>query len=706
MALTWVLENPMNDHANSSLRPQTVARSGAGRTSPDRRRPAAVASGLALVLALAGQAVLTPPWGDHANVTLGAVLYAAAIFSILVAARGVSRLTPAADPVRIPTEAKRVSGRLRRTVGVALWPVGLIALALAVSAVAGQRTGAGIALWFGSLLLTAVGTGLAFGFPLHLPRSRSIWFELGAVLACLAVGFALRYVNLAQVPHQVHGDEAGVGLAARALLANNWSSLFGLGWYNQPEISFAAYALALKYLANNLYGLRLASVIQGSLAIPLLYGAARRLFNRRVAFLATAFLACAQMAVHYSRIGNNYIGALFASLLFLYLLLEAIHRRQPLLFLLAGFAGGLTLSVYIAARLTVVVAVLYCLYRALIERNFLRAQRRGFLLAFLGALIFVAPQGIVYSHGLGPIFDRPSGVFIFSPDNMRHEYDAYKVHTVREVLVRQAENTVAAFNLVGETSDQYTQRAPLLDFWSSALFVLGVAVACWWWRQPSYFLIGAWFWLTLLLGSVMTVDALFSPHLAAALGILALLPALALDVGWRAMAAQFGARGRGVATVIGMCLVLLSGYANAVGYFVIHDRAMAPQFFTVLARYAAAVNDRYRIYLLADADTSLNYDTIHFLTPNLDAVDVQDHPLALPLPTIPVRKGVAFVFRDPKDPRLADVQRAYPDGIEAVQRSTNNSREFTTYTVARAQLLAANPNALQKPRPSPPLDDR
>ena len=695
MMSTRVLENPMNDHANSSLRPQTVARSDADPTSPDRRRRAAVASGLALVLALAGQAALTPPWGTHGNVALGAVLYAAAIFCILVAARGVSRLTPAAHPARVPTEVEWVPGRLRRTVGVALWPAGLVALALAVSAVAGQRTSVGIALWFGALLLTAVGTGLAFGFPLHLPCSRSICFELGGVLACLAVGFALRYVNLALVPHQVHGDEAAVGLAARDLLANSWSNLFGLGWYSQPEISFAGYALALKYVANNLYGLRLASVIQGSLAIPLLYGAARRLFNRRVAFLATAFLACAQMAIHYSRIGNNYIGALFASLLFLYLLLEAIHHRQPLLFLLAGFACGLTLSVYIAARLTIVVALLYCLHRALIERNFFRAQWRGFLLAFLGALIFVAPQGIVYSHGTGPIFDRAFGVFIFSPDNMRHEYDAYKVHTVREVLVRQAENTVAAFNLVGETSDQYTQRAPLLDFWSSALFVLGVAVAGWWWRQPSYFLIGAWFWLTLLLGSVMTVDALFSPHLAAALGILALLPALALDVGWRAQAAQFGARGRGVATAIGMCLVLLSGYANAVGYFVIHDRAMAPQFFTVLARYTAAINDRYQIYLLADSDTSLNYDTIHFLTPNLDAVDVQDHPLALPLPTIPARKGVAFVFRDPKDPRLAAVKRVYPGGIEAVQRSTNNSPDFTTYTVAHAQLLSANPNARQ-----------
>lgn len=691
----------MNDHADSSRPPQTTVRSVAAPTAPDRRRRAAIAALLALALAFVGQAALTPRWGHRANIALGAALYVVAMFSIVIAVRDGNRPIPAADSPRSSSESERVPGRRRRSVGLALWPVGLFALALAVRAVAVHQTSAGVALWFGALLLTAAGTGLAFGFPSVWPRSHTAWFEVGVVFACIAVGFVLRYVDLARIPQEVHGDEAAVGLAARELLADDWRNLFGLGWCSQPEISFAGPALALKYFANNLYGLRLASAIQGSLAIALLYGAARRLFARRVALLAVAFLACAQMAIHYSRIGTNYIGALFASLLLLYLLLEAIQSRQPLLFLLAGFAGGLTLSVYIAARLTILVAALYCVHRALTERNFLRERWRGFALMSIGTLIFVAPQGIEYSRGPEHFFDRASQVFVLQPDNLQHEFYTLHTNTVHGVLFRQVEDTIAAFNLKGETSSQYAQRAPLLDFWSSALFVLGVAIVSWRWRQPNYFLIGSWFWLTLLLGSVMTVDALFSPHIVAALGVLALLPALALDVVWRALAAQFGARGRTGATAFGVCLLLLTGYTNTFDYFVIHDRAMTPTFSTVLARYAKAVDNAYQIYLLTHGSLFLNYDTTRFLTPNLDGVDVGDHALALPLKDIPVRKGVAFVFRDPNDPRLAAVKRTYPGGSEGIQRTTNDSPEFTTYTVEHAQLLAARAGARQASRPSP-----
>ncbi len=691
---------PPSDVRNSASRPSD------GPRSADRRRRTALAAGLALALAFAGQAALTPPWEDGGSVGLGVALYLAAIISILVAAPGAGRAECA--PGRTPDagEPSLVPGRLRRTVGLALWPVGLAALTLSVWAVAAHRPQAGIALWLGALLLTSLATGLASGFPVPLPRSRSAWAEIAAVLLCVAVGFALRYVELDHVPHEVHGDEAAVGIAARDLLANRWGNLFELGWSSQPETAFAAHALALRYLGDDLHGLRLASVIQGSLAIGLLYGVARRLFARRVALLGAAFLATGQMAIHYSRIGNNYIGALFASLLFLWLLLEAIRSGSALLFLLAGFAGGLTLSVYIAARLTVVVAALYLLRRALIEPDFLRTHWRGFLLTCAGAVLFLAPQGVVYSHGLGRIFDRTSGVFVLRADNLKHQLGAYQVRTTREVLVRQAENTIAAFNLTGETSDQYDQRAPLLDFWSSALFVLGAALVTWSWRDPRHLLLAAWLWLTLLLGSVLTVDALFSPHLVPTLGVLALLPALALDVGWRSLVAQFGANGRKVAAAAGACLLLLSGHANAVGVFVVHDRAMAPRFFTVLARYIGAVNARYRVYLVTDAETSLEYDTVRFLDPALDGVDVRDHPLDLPLDSIPARKGVAFVFRDPHDPRLAAARRAYPGGIESVQRSTNDVAQFVTYTVAHHDLLAANPHALQEARKPPATDGR
>ena len=123
---------------------------------------------------------------------------------------------------------------------------------------------------------------------------------------------------------------------------------------------------------------------------------------------------------------------------------------------------------------------------------------------------------------------------VLSDASLKHEYSAYKVDTPADVLRIQAIYTIEAFNLRGESSLQYGKRAPLLDFATSALFVLGVAIATFRPHRTRYFLLAAWLWLTLLLGSVLTIDALFSPHIVVAIPVLFVFPALAVDAGWRA----------------------------------------------------------------------------------------------------------------------------------------------------------------------------
>ena len=653
---------------------------------------------LSLGLAFAAQFALTPPGAHERNYPLAVALYAAAVCSIIAAARRTGPSRDSADPAGTGSTPRSLPRGARRNAGFALVLIGLLVVMRAVALVANGQAGAAIGFWLAGLVLAAVGTGLAFCLPRLVPRTHPAWIEIALVLGCLAVGFVLRYVDLGRLPNEVHGDEAAVGLAARDLLANRWENLFGLGWYGMPELAFAPYALALDNLGDNLLALRLASAVQGTLSIGLLFVVGRRLFGSWTALLAAAFLSFGQMAVHYSRIGNNYVGALFASLLFVCLLLEAVHHRQALLFLLAGYACGLTLSAYLAARLTLPVMVLYLVRRAASERGFVRTHLAGFLMTGLGAVLFVAPQGVAYSKGPGRALERTSEVFVLRGENLRHEYGAYGVHSAGAVLARQAVNTLAAFNLKGETSDQYGQRAPLLDRWSGALFVLGAALVSATWRRPGPFLAGAWLWLTLLLGSVLTVDAAFSPRLVAAIGVFALLPALALDVGRCALVARFGGPGRVAAVGVAGGIVLLSAIANVEGYFVTHELATGSGFYTTLARYAAGVNGRFRIYLLADADTSLGYDTVRFLVPDLDGVDVRDRALFLPIRPVPAEKGVTFVFRDAKDPRFDTVKRAYPGGREAEQRSTNGHVQFVTYTVANRELAAEAARARSEPR--------
>src|SRR5437660_12049491 len=52
-------------------------------------------------------------------------------------------------------------------------------------------------------------------------------------------------------------------------------------------------------------------------------------------------------------------------------------------------------------------------------------------------------------------------VLVTSPSNLAHELDAYQVTTIPQVLAIQAQHTLEAFHMRGETSLEYGHPAPL-----------------------------------------------------------------------------------------------------------------------------------------------------------------------------------------------------------------------------------------------------
>ncbi len=664
------------------------------------KRTGSINSALAFWLAAVAVSLLAQ-WEltSRRQLAPGAILFLVAAVVAVIGAREIDRLAPASDPMACLhaaawTKADPTSVR-RKVTGAASVALGLALTATSVYRVASTDSSAvALPLWLAAMALVMLGIGLWTSFPWRIPSNRHALSEAFGVAALVALALALRISDLAGIPIDVHGDEAAVGIAARKIVDGQVPNVFGLGWASQPQLSFALEAFTLRAFGNDLVGLRMGSVLPGCLSVALLYGVVNRLFSKRVAALSAFFLATGQLAIHYSRIGENYEQALFASLLCFYLLLRALKDGHDLEFLLAGYSAGLVLSVYIAARLTLVLAILYLVHRAIGDARFTRRNWRGLAVLVLGAFVFFAPQLVTYARDPTSAFTRTSEVFVLSRDNLAHEFDDYKVSSVADVLRLQALNTIEAFNLRGETSLQYGQTAPLLDFWSGALFVLGVAVVTTRLGEARYFLLAAWLWLTLLLGSVLTVDAMFSPHIVALHGTVAVLPALFLETGWRGLSACFPVRGWRVGLSLVVAIALLVGWSNYVDYFKIHVETMEPpSFFTLLSRYILSVNGRYRVYLLADRDSSLKYDTVHFLVPRIDGVDVRDYPLGLPLGRVPERKGIVFVERNRQDVRFAALKREYPRGLEVAHPNTNGYVEFYSYQVERADLLAADPGA-------------
>ena len=135
------------------------------------------------------------------------------------------------------------------------------------------------------------GLACSAGYSINFPRPGRDRLEFLFVVAIVLLAFGLRFFALTDIPADVFGDEASVGNAARRILSGADSNLFGLGLSNPPELSFAWSAVSLQLFGDNLFGLRMASVIEGTLSVPLLYGVTKHLFSTRIAAMAALFLA-------------------------------------------------------------------------------------------------------------------------------------------------------------------------------------------------------------------------------------------------------------------------------------------------------------------------------------------------------------------------------------------------------------------------------
>jgi 4-amino-4-deoxy-L-arabinose transferase-like glycosyltransferase len=514
----------------------------------------------------------------------------------------------------------------------------------------------------------------------------------------VGVAVWLRLPDLATVPPDVHGDEAAIGLGARLILSGVMPLVFATGWSQVPALSFGIHALTMQVFGDDLFGLRMASAIEGVLAVVVLYLLGRRLWGARPALVAAALLAIAAWHVHFSRTGFHYMQAPLATLLALYFLVRGVQDRRLLDWLLCGFAVGLSVEVYYAARLAPLLVAVYLGYRAASEGSaFVRTHAAGLLALVFGAAVFLAPMAVVYAREPEAFNARTSSVLVTDPANLRHELDGYHVTTLPQVLAVQVQRTLEAFNVRGETTLQYGHPAPLFDVWTGALLAMSALAILLRPGSPRGALLAAWVWLTLVLGSVLTVDALTATRVLVALPALVLGPALMLERAWRG-ATRVGGR-FGTFAFGGVALVVfgLALQANVHDYFDVQVVQRRPAGrFTLLASYARALEGRYRLYVIGRQDWTLSYDTPRFLVPNPDAVDVRDAPLALPLDRIPSTKGVAFVVENAADDyarRMAAIEAAYPGGHAQVIDQRPGVPLLTGYLVDNAELAAANPAA-------------
>ena len=695
------------------------ARSASARAPVAKARavPWSVVAGLLFWLAAVAagyraQHFLTP----ENQVVAGALWYGAAV---VLAVTGVGlidrRAAPREQRAAEPTLAPRVWRAPRQAGGLALTLVGVAVGAGMTYLLWIQPRGGfvapkalffdpstvyGKAFWLWVVAMAAVLGGAAL-MARNPPRlswarpSRAGLIELAGVLGLLAITLAYRLIGLPQIPYEVHGDEAAIGVAARAIMHGDAPSLFWVGWADVPNMSYAIPAAFMSLVGDNLFGLRIASVVQGTLSVLLTYLIARRLFGWRIGLVAGVLLAMNHWHVHFSRTGFHYMQAVFAGTLFVYLMLRAIDTRRAANWLLAGFAVGLGFEVYYGARIAPVIGAVYLVHQAVRDRAFFTKHWSGVLAMCGGALLFAAPVIVFFVQHPDTFLNRTNGVSVTNPDIQNHLIRSFGVNTLGEAMLIQLRNSVLAFNQRGETSLQYGHHGPLVDYWTSVFFVVGLAVITFRLTRPRYSMLAAWFWLTLIAGSVMTVDALFSPRVVIITPVLFIAAAIGIDAGWRGVSVVGGRIATWAFVLPLLALGALAARENYDIYFNQHIVKEQPAgFATLFATYVNGINDKYRVYWLGPADSYIRYDTIDFLSPNLDALDIRDKPLRLPVDRVPRDKGIAFLARAGTESRLNAVEQMYPGSQRVTIAQTNGYVQFYAYLVSHDAILAAKPDAL------------
>ena len=389
-----------------------------------------------------------------------------------------------------------------------------------------------------------------------------------ALVAILLLGLALRLYALDSVPPGLFFDEAGKGLDAQAILRGEWPIFFPYSGGKEPLFMYLVAGLFLVFGQSGL-AIRLASVLCGTATLLTTYLLAREMFtptpalprsgegssrgDEVIALLATLWLAVLYPAIHFSRVGFRAGSvALFETLAF-WLFWRGWNamqhravtstrdggRKPPASewgwFALSGVALGLSLYTYPTSRFVPLVLAGFVIFQLTSQVAGHRSQVAGrraqvshtpfaldvsrftfyvLLTAAVAALVFL-PLGAYYLTHWAEFTARAAQVSIFNP--------ALNHGDPWGTLVGNLLKTAGMFALQGDPNWTHNLPGrPLLDPFTFLLFVAGLLLCLWRWKQPSSQFLLLWFAIMLVPG---LIAADLVPHFPRQT---ALLPALAI----------------------------------------------------------------------------------------------------------------------------------------------------------------------------------
>ena len=390
-----------------------------------------------------------------------------------------------------------------------------------------------------------------------VPQRRLGRPELACVIGLLLLAAALRLYRLQDYPAGYHNDEVALAHAVETAMGGRLAVFFPEDTGHEALYMYWSAPFGA-VLGHSVFALRLPSAFLAMIALCAVWALTRRLFGPLPAGVALGAMSVSWWSILLGRVTLHVIAVVPTLTFAMYFLCRAAwavklerkesvalssHTSRPTLyFVLSGVFFALAFNAYTAARVTPLLLLALVAYLALVRRDLIRRHWRGLLISFVVAFVLCLPLVAYLVMHPGA---KQLSYTNFNADQPVTDLLAGKPQLIIETTLQ----TLGMFVFAGDPLSSFNiPGRPLFEPVGAALFLIGVAVAMWRWRDPRYGLV--------LIGLLVTlVPGMFSqpaPNYAHTVGAMVFafaLPGLGAEATWSWATARWGNTTRRIGTV-------------------------------------------------------------------------------------------------------------------------------------------------------------
>ncbi len=303
---------------------------------------------------------------------------------------------------------------------------------------------------------------------------------LAIAVALLLVAFALRALDIANVPPGLTHDEVSELDVAQQVRNGEWRLLYTRGYGVEPGY-YPLLAVSQMIWGENPIGMRLPTIFAGIIGLACTYTLAARLFNKTIGLVALGAAAVSWWSIIMARVIEREMLQVPLYALALYAFWRGLDAarggsRSLRPFILSGAALGAAQYVHTIPRGLFIVFILFGLYLLVFQRSLFRSSRRGILALVIMAELIAAPLLIAAAQ---------------QPDVDRLPLEAYTEPDAIRRLVDQLRSSIpwvlGQFAFTGDDFWNFNiAHRPIFEPLGAALFGLGLLVAIARGRRPAH----------------------------------------------------------------------------------------------------------------------------------------------------------------------------------------------------------------------------